>query len=182
MKGISSAYDSSWFTFWLPGHQFLISSEALRQVQNEAELAFVLARNFVHIQKLALRDHKFSMNWKKEFSTYVPKFEQYLKKIHYAKFNPKLDVGTEINTDMAATRCVANQDYFYGAGLKMLKRAYRKRHLPELENFWAMSMGPEYRLKEFTHRLESELASGNVVSGAVLNEKRYHAAKKIWNL
>lgn len=182
MKGINGAHDSSWFNFWLPGDQILLSSEALRQIKDEAELAFVLARNFIHIARLAPKDHSFSKDWKKEFKGYTSKFEQYLKELHYVKFNPKLDVGSEISTDMEATKCIAQQDYFYGAGLKLLKRAYSIRHIPEMENFWAMSMGPEYRIKEFGRRLESDLASGKVPSGSILNEKRFNAARKIWNL
>lgn len=181
-KNLNGAHDSSWFEFWLPGNYFVLSSEALREIKDEAELAFVLARQFVHIAKLKPQPLRFSKQWQSEMQSIQPVFERSLRKIRYVKHNERLDVGTEIASDLEATRCIASQDYHYGAGLKLVNRISANRHRPELENLINKTMGLDYRIKEFSRRLESELEKGNVRNSSILNEKRYRVAQKIWNL
>lgn len=171
-----------WFTVWTPGDFLGISSETLREIRDEAELAFVLVRHLVHISRVSPAALSFTKDWLNDTKSLANDYAKTLQTVHSVSANANLDVGTEIGTDMIATNCIASQGYHYGAGLKLLQRIGSNRHREEFSLFFSQTIGLDYRLKEYARRLELGISTGEIENSSALNSKRYTAARKVWNL
>lgn len=145
----------------LPGGYFLLGSEDLELVGNEAELAFLLVRPYVEEARAGRKRPPKGRpgDWKD-----LPS--------EAARFLAQKDgaeLSETIESDIAASACISRAGYSTDAGLRLL----RKRIAAKVD-------GLDYRVERLKTLLKEGQGSGEVIAAHTINEKRFLKAERLW--
>jgi hypothetical protein len=172
-----------WFEIALPGGYFALSGKAIELAGDEAELAFVLVRQFV--RELRIKHHATRVDaksWPKNLQEKSEEVWDQMLKAQSTRESENIDVADEIAVDMRAIECLARSGYNPEAGITYLKKLAMNRGQPWAEWFAKHAIGLDYRIERVSALTEEALAQQKIPRSKDTQAKRFAAAAKQWNI
>ena len=174
-----------WFEMGLPGGYFAVSARAIGQAANEAELAFLLARQLARELRVAARRKAPVFNlkdWPGSLASLSEEvWDSYLRD-QSTRDAEDLDVSDEIAVDLQAVECISRAGYRPMAAVAYLKKLVVNKDQPWAEWYVKHSIGLEYRVERVAALVTQAMAQRKFPEGADSMEKRFASAAKQWNL
>lgn len=173
---------NAWLQFELPGHYFAVSAKAIALASNEAELAFLLARPFLRAAKVKHEKITFSKKGLAEnLRTMAPEVWEKIQRNQSTKLSENLDIGDEVEMDLATMTCMARAGYNPDAGITYLKKLAASKDQSWSKWFHENNIGIDYRMERTAKLLKEEKAKAQIANATVVNKKRFQKAVELWN-
>jgi hypothetical protein len=172
-----------WFEVALPGGYFALSGRAIELAADEAELAFVLARQLVRETRLKRPAVKFAkQGWPEALSPKAEQLWDQALKTQSTKDLSGFDVADEIAVDQEAVACIANAGYRPMSAIAYLRKLAFNKDQPWAAWYAQHAIGLDYRIERLTALTQEAVAQQQIPDGKDARSKRFASAVKQWNI
>ena len=172
-----------WFEVALPGGYFALSGRAIELAADEAELAFLLARQLVRETRLKRPAVKFTkQGWPEALTAKAEQLWDQALKTQSTKDSDGFDVADEIAVDQEATACIANAGYRPMAAIAYLRKLAFNKDQPWATWYSQHAIGLDYRIERLTTLTQEAIAQQQIPDGPDSRAKRFASAVKQWNI
>jgi hypothetical protein len=172
-----------WFEVSLPGGYFALSGRAIELAADEAELAFVLARQLVRETRIKRPPVHFAkQSWPETLSAKAEQLWDQALKTQSTKDSAGFDVADEIAVDQEAIACIANAGYRPMSAIAYLRKLAFNKDQPWAAWYEKHAIGLDYRIERLTTLTQDAVAQQQIPDGKDARAKRFASAVKQWNI